>query len=259
MQLLQNIDISKSSGPDNVHPKLLKSLSMSANFVKAVTDLFKACASTGTIPKRWKEAHIVSLYKKGNKRDTLNYRLVSLTSILCKLYEELVRKHLLGHIENKIIDCQHGFVDRKSCFSNLLESIDSVLSLLDQGCPVDVLYMDFCQAFDSVPHHRLLTKMEAMGITGKNLAIINNFPSDRTMRTNVGGFLSTLRKVVSGVPQGSVLGPLLFVIFINDLHGDLSNKCKLFADDLKLIVDASNILSINKNINALVAEFNPEK
>ena len=86
---------------------------------------------TGTIPKLWKEAHIVSLHKKGNKRDPLNYRPVSLTSILCKLYEKLVRKHLLGHIENKIIDCQHGFVDRKSCLSNLLESIDSVLSLLD--------------------------------------------------------------------------------------------------------------------------------
>ena len=164
---LERINISKSQGPDNVHPKLLKSLSLNDGFVSAVTDLFATCASTGKIPLAWKEAIVISLYKKGNKKDPLNYRPVSLTCIICKVYEKLIRKHLLKHIEQKIHPCQHGFVEKKSCLSNLLESVDAMLDLLEEGFPVDIFYMDFAKAFDSVPHYRLLTKLENMGITGK--------------------------------------------------------------------------------------------
>ena len=91
--------------------------------------------------------------------------------------------------------------------SNLLETVETILDLLESGCPVDVLYLDFCKAFDSVPHYRLLTKMKSMGISGKLLDIVKDFLSGRTMRTNVGGHLSSVRNVLSGVPQGSVLGP----------------------------------------------------
>ena len=263
---LQKLDISKSQGPDDIHPKLLKSLSSSIGFVSAVTNLFQKCALTCTIPSKWKEANVIALFKKGCKKEPLNYRPVSLTCILCKLYEKLLRRHILKHIEGNIIGSQHGFVEKKSCLSNLLETVETILNILDEGAPVDVFYFDFCKAFDSVPHYRLLTKMESMGISGKTLNIIADFLSGRSLRTCVGGCLSSSRRVRSGVPQGSVLGPLLFVMFINDLPDGLNGVARLFADDLKLIVDASNTNSVNHDIRILqeweslwLLKFNPTK
>lgn len=263
---LEKLDISKSQGPDLVHPKLLKALACNNDFVTALTQLLQECASSGKIPLQWKEAHVVSLFKKGCKRDPLNYRPVSLTSIVCKIYERFIRRFILNIVESKIVACQHGFVEKKSCLSNLLESVETVLNVLDSGCPVDVFYLDFCKAFDSVPHYRLLTKMKSMGISGKLLDIVRDFLTGRTMRTNVGGHLSSVRRVLSGVPQGSVLGPLLFVIFINDLPVNLSGSAKLFADDLKMIVNANDLNEVQHDIGELekwqnlwLMRFNPEK
>ena len=265
-QELQRIDISKCQGPDNIHPKLLKSLSANMEFVSALTEMFNVCASTGKIPRPWKEANVVGLFKKGDKKDALNYRPVSLTSIVCKVYEKFIHRHILQHIEDKLTSSQHGFLHGKSCFSNLLESVEEMLGLLESGSPVDILYMDFCKAFDSVPHVRLLTKLENMGINGKTLEVVRDFLSGRTLRVCVGGETSSIRLVLSGVPQGSVLGPLLFVIFINDLPDCLNSFSKLFADDLKLIVDANctedvydDLKSLEKWEQLWLLKFNPDK
>ena len=239
-------------GPDKIHPKILRSLALiNYQFVEAVTDLFNTCASTGKIPAVWKEAIVISLHKKGSKKCPLNYRPVSLTCIICKKYEKLVRAHILKHIEDKIHPCQHGFVNKKSCLSNFLESVETILDMVHNGFPVHLFYMDFSKAFDSVPHFRLLTKLENMGITGKTLEIIRDFLSGRKMRTSVNGFMSTVRLVISGVPQGSVLGPLLFVIFINDLPNCLKNISKLFADDLKIIANAQAPDIVREDLQAL--------
>ncbi len=264
---LEKIDISKSQGPDSVHPKLLKSLSGNNHFVNAVFELFEVCATSCKIPLQWKTAYVTALYKKGSRKEALNYRPVSLTCILCKIYEKLVRRHILNHIENSVSVNQHGFVERKSCLSNLLETVETMLGLLEDGAPVDVFYFDFCKAFDSVPHYRLLTKMQSMGINGKTLDVIADFLSGRTLQTSVGGSLSSPRYVRSGVPQGSVLGPLLFVIFINDLPDNIKfGFAKLFADDLKVVVNPRDKTAVSNMINALeeweqmwLLRFNPQK
>ena len=248
---LKKLNIYKSMGPDDVHPKLLKSLSDDPSFVRSLTLLYQKCAEECVIPNMWKTANVIALHKKGSKKQALNYRPVSLTCILCKVYEQFIRSHLLNFVENKIIPSQHGFVNQKSCFSNILETVDTIISMLEDGHPVDVFYFDFCKAFDSVPHYRLLTKLENYGISGSTLRIIQDFLCDRSIRTVVRGNYSKFQAVLSGVPQGSVLGPLLFVLFINDLPGGLNNVTKLFADDLKLIGNASNVNSINEDLASL--------
>ncbi|KAL5254844.1 hypothetical protein ACHWQZ_G014324 [Mnemiopsis leidyi] len=264
-QLLK-LNIFKSSGPDGVHPKLLKSLAHDDKFVEAVTQLFVKCSETGTLPDIWKSASVVALFKKGTKSDPLNYRPVSLTCILCKVYEKLVREHLLDFLEERISKHQHGFVKGKSCLSNLLETFDNILNLLDEGVPVDLLYFDFSKAFDTVPHFRLLSKLEGFGIKGKVLEIIKYFLTERTMRVCVEGQWSDVKHVLSGVPQGSVLGPLLFILYVNDLPDIVKNKIKLFADDLKLICNANDYRSIADDILELEIwesiwglKFNPSK
>ena len=245
---LKKLNIYKSMGPDDIHPKLLKSLAESSGFVESLTLLYQKCAYECKIPNLWKTANVVALHKKGSKKQALNYRPVSLTCILCKVYEQFIRSHVLSIVEDKINPNQHGFVNQKSCFSNILEAVDTIISMLEDGLPVDVFYFDFCKAFDSVPHYRLLIKLESFGITGPTLKIIQDFLSDRFMRTTVRGSYSKYKAVSSGVPQGSVLGPLLFVLFINDLPDGLKNATKLFADDLKLFGNASDIDSIEDDL-----------
>ena len=264
--LLAKLDISKAQGPDSVHPKILKSLSENINFVKAMWELFNKCSESCSIPEQWKTANVTSLFKKGSKKDPLNYRPVSLTCILSKVYEKIVRRHIFHHVERQISPEQHGFVEQKSCLSNLLESVELIIDMLEEGAPVDILYFDFRKAFDSVPHYRLLTKLESFGITGKTLDIIRDFLSGRSFRTFVVGELSSARIVLSGVPQGMVLGPLLFVIFINDLPDNIKAMTRLFADDLKAFVDANNCSHVENMLEDLqnwedtwLLSFNPGK
>ena len=263
---LKSLNIFKSFGPDNIHPKLLRALADSPKFVKSLTDIYLKCVNEQKIPQVWKIANVVALHKKDSKSDPLNYRPVSLTCVLCKIYEKIVRQHIVNFVGKKITTGQHGFVEKKSCLSNLLETVDTVIELLESGCPVDVFYFDFCKAFDSVPHYRLLTKLENYGIKGNTLRIISDFLTGRSLRTCVRGNYSSLRDVLSGVPQGSVLGPLLFVLFVNDLPDSVKNVTKLFADDLKLIADASDKVSIENDLSSLeeweslwLLKFNPKK
>ena len=153
---------------------------------------------------------MIALHKKGPRNRAENYRPVSLTSILCKLYEKLVKTHIFNHVEDKLSLDQHGFVGGRSCTSNLLEAFDTILDMIDDGLPVDVLFFDFKKAFDTVPHYRLLVKLESFGINGSTLEIISDFLSDRRMLVGVGDKFSEIFRIVSGVPQGSVLGHCYF-------------------------------------------------
>ena len=233
---LKALNVDKSPGPDGIHPKLLRSLASDPSFVNAVYTLFLKCATDRRIPDDWKMANVVALHKKGARDKAENFRPVSLTCVLGKVYQKLVRRHIIDHAEGSVTRDQHGFIGGRSCTSNLLEAFDTIIDMMDEGLPVDILYFDFRKAFDTVPHHRLLVKLENIGITGETLEIIEDFLSDREMRVGVGDSFSEVLKIVSGVPQGSVLGPILFLLFVNDLPDNIKNRILLFADDLLLLL-----------------------
>ena len=175
------------------------------------------------------------IFKKGSRCDPANYRPVSLTSVPCKLLEHILCTHIRGHLDRigAVTDVQHGFRARHSCESQLLLTTHDLYRCQDRKEQVDVAVLDFSKAFDTVPHDRLLGKLEFYGITGPVHNWIRAFLKGRSQRVMVEGEHSRKDPVLSGVPQGTVLGPLLFLLFVNDLPNCVSDgtRTRLFADD----------------------------
>lgn len=234
LKKLSEINVNKSCGSDGLHPKLVYEIRN--EIASAVTKIFKLSLSLGKVPSDWKNAEITPIFKKGNREDTENYRPISLTSILGKILESIVKDNIMLHLHkySLINNSQHGFTNGRSCLTNLLDFMEVVTKELDDDNPVDIVYLDFCKAFDKVPHRRLLAKVKALGIDGILLNWVENWLSGRKQKVALNGHFSDWADVISGVPQGSVLGPLLFVIYINDIDKDILSKLSKFADDTKI-------------------------
>ena len=191
--------------------------------------IYQRSLDTAELPEVWKLTNVTPLFKKGSRSASSNYRPVSLTSIACKVLESIIRDDLTNHLtKNNLINrAQHGFTKNRSCTTNLLETVDTISLALANKLEVDVLYTDFAKAFDKVCHKKLIIKIKAYGINEQTVNWIKSFLTGRKQRVVLGEYVSEWTEVVSGVPQGSVLAPILFNLYINDLPDCLSNTCKL--------------------------------
>ena len=196
------------------------------------------------------------IFKKGKKSDPHNYRPVSLTSAVCKLMETVIRDEIVNHVENQNLPspAQHGFRSHRSCSIQLIEVIHDWANSLDDNTPVDSIYLDSRKAFDSVPFERLLAKLHAYGIRGKIHQWIRDFLHNRKQTVVINTKPSDWVPVPSGIPPGSVLGQVLFLIYVNDLPDIVSSTVKLFADDTKIyrpIHDIQDQEIIQQDLNNL--------
>ncbi len=243
MEAIAEISISSAPGPDGIQASLWKNCAK--ELLVPLATLFRLSLETGIIPEFMKRAAIVPIYKSGNRALPSNYRPISLTPILTKILERIIRKQVSvfltanGHLNQT----QHGFREGRSCLSALLCVYDDLMQIFTESqCSVDMIYLDFAKAFDKVDHGVLLHKLRDMGITGNLGVWFYNFLSDRKQFVRIPGGTSTDSPVTSGVPQGTVLGPLLFLILMCDIDCGVTNSTVVsFADDTRLYTRISEI------------------
>lgn len=229
--LLEHIDETKAMGPDKISPRVLKSCADA--IAPYLFIIFNKSLLNGALPGDWKLANVTPIHKKGPKNDVANYRPTSLTSVCCKLFEHILYSQIMQHLtfQNFFIDYQHGFRKGYSCTTQLTEFYHALFTTVDRGEQIDCVFLDFRKAFDTVSHSLLIQKLALLNLDTSVLNWIQAYLCSRWQCTVLDGETSDFVEVTSGVPQGSVLGPLLFLIFINDIHVGVTSQLRLFADD----------------------------
>ena len=234
VKLLSKLNPKKAIGPDRVPTFILRDY---AELIAPILRIiFQQSLDTGEVPDDWKSANIAAILKKADKNLASNYRPVSLTSVSCKVLEHIVFRSIMDHVDiHKILNhFQHGFRSQHSCETQLITTIEDLARGLNSQQQLDLLILDFSKAFDVVGHQRLLSKLFHYGIRGTSLKWMENWLTGRTQKVVVEGECSEETPVTSGVPQGTVLGPLMFILYINDISAETSSSIRLFADDCLL-------------------------
>ena len=244
---IKNLNNRKSPGPDNISPKILKACEP---FIKTpLTKLFNYSIETATYPSKLKLAKVLALHKKKSIYLPENYRPISLLSCIDKIFEKLLHKRFMKFIEKHkiIILNQYGFLKKHSTVFALIDVVDHIRKALDKGEYALGIYLDLRKAFDTVNHKILLDKLEHYGFRGHTNKFIKSYLTDRKQFTVVNGIESSIKPIETGVPQGSVLGPLFFLIYINDITNCIQDdKVTLFADDTSILYQDKNLIALKQ-------------
>ena len=255
--LIKLLNPNKAHGWDNISIRMIQLCG--DQIITPLEIIYKNCVSQSIYPTAWKRSNVVPIHKKGNKNDIKNYRPISLLPIFSKIFEKLIFNAIYNHLQinNLLASQQSGFRPVDSCVSQLLSITHEIFHAFDCNPTLEVrgVFLDISKAFDKVWHKGLLHKLEKYGLSGNLLALINNFLSDRQQRVLLNGQSSDWKNISAGVPQGSVLAPLFFLIYINDLPNGLKSNVKIFADDTSLfsIVDDPTLSheDLNHDLNLI--------
>lgn len=254
-EAIDDLSVTSAAGPDGFPTILLKNCK--SILCKPLFTLWRKSLDLGIAPHQLKQSHVVPIHKGGSNAVPANYRPVALTSHIIKIFEKIVRKQIVAFMENNNMfnPTQHGFRSGRSCLSQLLCHYDNVMKLLEEGYNVDVVYLDFSKAFDKLDFSILLEKLKRLGIDGRLGKWLYSFLTNRYQSVLVHGSKSTPTEVLSGVPQGSVLGPLLFLIFIADIDNSIEHSfLSSFADDTRVgsgIKSNTDVINLQNDLEKL--------
>ena len=251
LPIINSQDSNKAHGHDMISIRMLKLCGEA--ICRPLNIIFKTCLNTGKFPSEWKKGNVVPIHKKDDKQNVKNYRPVSLLPICGKIFERLIYNVMYDFLtENDLLSPnQSGFRSGDSCINQLLSINHEILNAFDKGLEVRGIFLDISKAFDKVWHDGLIFKLRQNGISGDIINILQDFLRNRKQRVVLNGQCSSWADVNAGVPQGSILGPLLFLIYINDLSDGLKSECKLFADD-------TSLFSVVNDINTSASDLNED-
>ena len=268
--ILKSLQLGKATGPDAINNRILRELASPLSL--PLSDLFNYSLSTGKVPLIWKEANVTPLFKKEDPSAVSNYRPISLLSAVGKVLEKVVHKHLFNYVRDHDIltAMQSGFIPGDSTVNQLTDIYNTFCKSLDEGKEVRAVFCDISKAFDRVWHEGLLFKLKSIGISDSLLLWFRDYLAIRKQRVVLPGAASSWKHIKAGVPQGSILGPLLFLIYINDIVEDIHSCIRLFADDTSLYIIVDNPLqaaeSLNEDLDKIhlwaakwLVSFNPAK